>query len=276
MDRPVLLALIGFLIGGAITLYVEWKSSAAGTPQSAAGAPEPAVDTPAAAPQSPVVKKSPPQRQKRRPPRHENKALEQATAFLKQGITELAAAKLAADKERAAARALAKPKPKPRPAPIPPVASAAPVAPVVTKPPADTGPWAEVRVTRLLVGVDPVTLGLVSESVADTQAKRGKYLVYLALCVTNTASYTRHRADLQDFKLEDNAGLLCDALPTTDALSADIRPGKTACGGVAFAVYGDGAPARLLHKSGPEDFTPLPASLFTQGPTDGAAEHPNR
>jgi hypothetical protein len=34
---------------------------------------------------------------------------------------------------------------------------------------------------------------------------------------------------------------------------------------VAFALYNDGAPARLLFRTGEDAFTPLPESLFWDG-----------
>ncbi len=55
-------------------------------------------------------------------------------------------------------------------------------------------------------------------------------------------------------------------IATNDALGVRSSGGAAARGGVAFAVYDDAAPARLLRRSGPESFMPLPESIFRQSP----------
>ena len=111
--------------------------------------------------------------------------------------------------------------------------------------------------------------GLFRESTLDEQAKHGKYVVYFELSITSQVQRGNVSVSFQDFRLEDSAGLIYSPMRTSDSLSANLAPGKTAGGGVAFAVYNDGAPARLLFRTGEESFTPLPESLFWDGGAEG-------
>lgn len=136
-------------------------------------------------------------------------------------------------------------------------------------PPAARNRLCQIRLNRILVGEEVVTNGVIRESTLDEQAKHGKYVVYFELSITSQAQRSNVSVSFQDFRLEDGAGLIYSPILTNDRLSAILGPGKTARGGVAFAVYNDGAPARLLFRTGEESFTPLPESLFWDGGEEG-------
>ena len=138
-------------------------------------------------------------------------------------------------------------------------------------PPADRIRLCQIRLNRVLVGEEVVTSGVFRESALDEQAKHGKYVVYFELSIGNRARRRNLTVSFQDFRLEDSAGLIYSPLRIADCLSATLEPGKTARGGVAFAVYNDGAPARLLFRTGKESFAPLPESLFWDGGEEGNA-----
>jgi hypothetical protein len=129
-------------------------------------------------------------------------------------------------------------------------------------PPAAANRRCQIRLNRILVGEELVTNGVFEESTLDEQAKHGKYVVYFELSVTSQEQRQNISVSFKDFRLEDGAGLIYAPIGTNDRLSAVLAPGKSARGGVAFAVYNDGAPARLLFRTGEESFTPLPESLF--------------
>lgn len=132
-------------------------------------------------------------------------------------------------------------------------------------PPADQNRPCQIRLKRILVGEEVLTNRVFPESALDEQAKHGKYVVYFELSISNQAQRSDLTVSFRDFRLEDSAGLIYSPLRTDDCLSAILEPGKTARGGVAFAMYNDAAPARLLFRTGQESFTPLPESLFWGG-----------
>lgn len=129
----------------------------------------------------------------------------------------------------------------------------------------------QIHLNRILVGEEVVTKGVFRDSTLDEQAKHGKYVVYFELSITSQERRQNISVSFQDFRLEDSAGLIYSPIHTSDRLSATLAPGKTARGGVAFAVYNDGAPARLLFRTGGESFTPLPESLFWNRGEKGSA-----
>jgi hypothetical protein len=114
-----------------------------------------------------------------------------------------------------------------------------------------------VTIGRLLVGAEVLRAGLVKETQARELARSDRYLVYFGLSVAGANG----RATYEDFRLEDASGLIYKPLRTRDALGTDGAPSAGA-GGVAFAVYNDSAPARLLVRAGGERFVALPENIF--------------
>jgi hypothetical protein len=137
-----------------------------------------------------------------------------------------------------------------------------PVVPTTDAPAVARNRRCQIHLNRILVGEEVVTKGVFRDSTLDEQAKHGKYVVYFELSIRSQERRQNISVSFQDFRLEDSAGLIYAPIHTNDRLSATLAPGKTARGGVAFAVYNDGAPARLLFRTGEELFTPLPESLF--------------
>lgn len=125
----------------------------------------------------------------------------------------------------------------------------------------------QIRMRRILIGQEAIAVGALPESTLEKHAKHNKYLVYFELSFTNLGEQSRH-VNSVDFRLEDSNGFIYSPLRSRDDLSDEIVAGKTAQGGVAFAVYNDSAPARLLYRTGPERFTPLPESVFWLGHGD--------
>jgi len=121
----------------------------------------------------------------------------------------------------------------------------------------------DVRIERILVGGEALAAGVVDESLLNTHAKTDKYVVYFTLQVSPAGTRGTRRISFEDFRLEDRSGLIYTPLSTRDRLSATLGAGETARGGVAFAVYNDSAPARLLLRTGADSFTPLPETVFS-------------
>jgi hypothetical protein len=113
-----------------------------------------------------------------------------------------------------------------------------------------------VKVTRILVGADAQRAGVLDESLVREHADSDRYLVYFGLAL-DQAGGAGQRLTYTDFRLEDASGLIYSPLRPRDALN-----GQATSGGVAFAVYNDSAPARLLVRVGGERFAPLPDSVF--------------
>ena len=268
MHRPMFFAVIGFFIGGAIMLYTEWKSSGEGMPETTDAASPPARVKAQHVPRSPVMRAT-----------SAKPSWRQISTALKRKIDAL---RREAENRKARNASV----PTRVPENLGATGSKLPVAQLRSKrtepssrPPSRpvVDPVANlrrlnallrttVRVKRMVVGAEPIAAGLVTESMADEHAKHDKYLIHLSVCVTNTSTHQTHQTDYRDFKLEDDAGLIYAPLHPNDAISADIHPGKTACGGVAFAVFNDSAPARLLYRTGSGTYTPLPTSVFIPGP----------
>ena len=128
--------------------------------------------------------------------------------------------------------------------------------------PAEPRPQLRFRMHRFLAGQQVVTAGVMDESTLRAQKKHGKYLVYWDLSVTNEDGRRGCRFSYEDFRLQGNRGLVYTPVQPRDYLSADLRAGATVRGGVAFAIYGDSAPSRLLYRTGPDSFAALPESFF--------------
>lgn len=123
----------------------------------------------------------------------------------------------------------------------------------------------EVRIRRILVGADVAAAAVIDEPELRKHERSGRYLVYFELSVTNRSKRGVPRISHEDFRLEDGKGMIYSPLRPRNPLSGRLGPGETARGGVAFAVYNDSAPARLLIRTGPETFHSLPESVFTRG-----------
>jgi hypothetical protein len=120
----------------------------------------------------------------------------------------------------------------------------------------------QARLDRILVGEDVITNGVLPEATLEEHAQHSKYVVYLELSVTTEGADRGQRVSHQDFRLEDTEGLIYTPIQSSNPLLAEPDVGGAACIGVAFAVYNDSAPARLLYRTGEETFLPLPESIF--------------
>lgn len=123
----------------------------------------------------------------------------------------------------------------------------------------------EVRIRRILVGADVAAATVIDEPELRKHERSGRYVVYFDLSVTNRAKSGAPRISHEDFRLEDGKGMIYSPLKPRNPLSGRLAPAETARGGVAFAVYNDSAPARLLIRTGAETFQSLPESIFTPG-----------
>ena len=121
------------------------------------------------------------------------------------------------------------------------------------------------RLHRFLVGQQVVAAGVIDESVLNDEEGHGKYLVYLDLSVTNQDDRRGCRFGHEDLRLQGSKGLVYTPVRPRDGLRATLEAGETARGGVAFAVYNDSAPARLLYRTGPDSFAPIPEGFFSGG-----------
>jgi hypothetical protein len=121
----------------------------------------------------------------------------------------------------------------------------------------------EVSIRRILVGADVIAAAVIDEPVLREHERSARYVVYFDLSVTNRSKRGVPRISHEDFRLEDGKGMIYSPLRTRNPLSGRLGPDETARGGVAFAVYNDSAPARLLIRTGAETFHSLPESVFT-------------
>jgi hypothetical protein len=120
------------------------------------------------------------------------------------------------------------------------------------------------RLHGFLVGQHVIAAGVIDESVLDAEEGHEKYLVYLDLSVTNRDDRRGCQFSHEDLRLQGTKGLVYTPLRPRDGLRADLHAGETARGGVAFAIYNDSAPARLLYRTGPDSFAPLPEGFFSR------------
>jgi hypothetical protein len=130
--------------------------------------------------------------------------------------------------------------------------------------PAEPYPSLKFRLHRFLVGQQVLAAGVIDESVLSAEEDHGRYIVYLDLSVTNQDEERGCRFSHEDLRLQGSKGLVYTPVRPRDGLSADLGAGQTARGGVAFAVYNDSAPARLLYRTGPDSFVPLPENFFSR------------
>ncbi len=116
----------------------------------------------------------------------------------------------------------------------------------------------DVHIHRVLVGGQVLDAGVVSQAVFREHDRGDRYLVYFDIDVDIPG------VRYEDFRLEDGKGLIYEPIRTHDALGSRNVDGASR-GGVAFAVFNDAAPARLLRRSGPDSFAALPQSVFEPG-----------
>jgi hypothetical protein len=250
VNRPVVLAVVGFFIGGSLTGYFEWKSHVPGSAR--AGEAE------------------------SRTGEHEGESVpglenhqpdgEQRTQSV--GQTRAHGARRSKREEARPAGANNHTNEKP-------VQSSRDTRREQAKPDdtrrTDSRFPFHIHLKRVLVGEDVIAAGILSESAVEEHAKHDKYIVYLEFSFTNDTSAGRRTVSCRDFRLEDNGGLIYSPLQSSDYLSAELGPAKTASGGFAFALYNDSAPARLLYRTGGERFIPLPENIFWDRRDEGAS-----
>lgn len=232
----IALFVIGTLGGVAAMSFVEWKADAGGPQAAIAQAAEPLPDPEIQRPAKP----KPPGIMIRRPA---------PVVSAPENVNYSSPAQRAS---RPAAPRTAKSSP----AITPSGAAARPAAPQPASAgsAAGGGPAPAVKIHRILVGAAALQANVLPPEVARAQADADRYVVYFQLSVSGP-SHTR--VTYADFRLEDASGLIYNPLRTRDALGE--APGGS---GVAFAVYNDSAPARLMVRTGGDRFVALPDSIF--------------
>ncbi|MEI7939620.1 MAG: DUF4352 domain-containing protein [Verrucomicrobiota bacterium] len=108
----------------------------------------------------------------------------------------------------------------------------------------------EVRIHRILVGQRVADEGLCYQSRASDDHKRKKVIVYLEVSVSSIGGPQEQSVGSYAFTLEDSAGNSYACEQTTDYLRGEIRWGKTARGGIAFAVDKGCTPQKLIYNTG--------------------------
>ena len=131
--------------------------------------------------------------------------------------------------------------------------------------PTEPYPSLEFRLHRFLVGQQVLAAGVIDESVLSAEESHGRYIVYLDLSVTNQDKKRGCRFSHESLRLLGTKGLVYMPVRPRDGLMADLGAGQTTRGGVAFALYNDSAPAGLLYRTGPDSFARLPESFFSRG-----------
>lgn len=247
LNSTHVIAVVGFIVGGAIAVYWESKSDASAPPEveGAEWRPRPrgdADESPAAgivtdqhaAPPSPERQQPPP------PPPN--------TQVVNEAPPE------AGTKQSSVAG---------------PTQTQARPEPATKQPPAQaaqrtrTLPRFGVRLDRILVGEQLVTNGILVESKLEEHGERNQYIIYFELVLEHRGDTGQLRLTSEDFRLEDGAGLSYPAIEAGPTCAVALEPTRSGRLGVAFAVYNDSAPARLHYRSAEHTFTPLPVDIFT-------------
>lgn len=108
----------------------------------------------------------------------------------------------------------------------------------------------DIRVSRVFVGGELISAGIVSESYIKKQQGKSRYVV----CFEVSAGAALR---CEDFRLEDREGTAYDPLCNLDGRSAGAASNGRSMLRVAFAVFNDSAPERLLYRSSDGRFAPV-------------------
>jgi hypothetical protein len=259
VNHHMALAILGFLVGGTITVAWDLKSDSSGVPaeleaSSLTEERPPSADRSAhrRSVERPAGSASTPHQASASPP----------VASARSEKERMPVVSTKAEKKQPAAAvktaSVAMPvKPKP-------VADAPPTAPAVTRV-SEGSRSVSIQVHRILVGGQLVSNGIVSTSVLDRYGEDNKYIVYFDLSVTAESDQSVVHLTHEDFRLEDSQGTIYPPLELSGQLSTVLEKGESVRGGIAYAIPNDGAPARLHFRTRDQSYTPLPTSIFEPG-----------
>lgn len=253
------LAALGFVIGGAMTLLWELKAGPAGEPAGAEAVSPGSDDGTVARSVERVASPAFSSRHQARPDRRGGAArVGQAAAPVRMSEIGGATAAEARGAQAASAQDRTASEPVSRASPTSAATSA-------TTHVSEADRAVAIRIHRILVGGQLVSGGILDESTLERYGREKKYLVYFDLSVTAEAGGPALRVEQQDFRLEDSVGTIYPPVELKSGLSAVLQQGQTVRGGVVYALHNDGAPARLHFRTRDQTFAPLPDSIFEPG-----------
>jgi TPR repeat protein len=106
-----------------------------------------------------------------------------------------------------------------------------------------------VQIRRILLGQRVVDEGRFDQYQRNALHKQKKEVVYFEVSVANLSGPQEASLNASDFTLEDSQGNTYSCEVTTDWITGKLHWGKTGRGGIAFAVYYDSTPQKLLYNT---------------------------
>jgi hypothetical protein len=127
-----------------------------------------------------------------------------------------------------------------------------PSSPQLTKPIVFSDRLGAIQVTILSIldGEAGVAAERLWKHKVESEAKRGKRVVYYEIMVKNVEYSQEFNVDHHAFKLEDEQGNTYSCEQTQDYVTGRIHRGKTTRGGISFAIFQDAKPRRLVYRTG--------------------------
>jgi uncharacterized protein (DUF3084 family) len=110
-----------------------------------------------------------------------------------------------------------------------------------------------VEVLQVLTGEQTVAQAKYHKHSLDGIREQGKELIYFEVKITNNKYDGELDAEMYHFKLESVKGDTFSVEQTRDYIRGDLHQGRSARGGIAFAVYTDSAPKILRYNTGLTD-----------------------
>ena len=121
----------------------------------------------------------------------------------------------------------------------------------------------QVTILSMLNGEEGIRAERLWEMKVESEAKRGKKVVYYEVMVKNVRYPEEFNVSHSDFKLEDDKGNTYQCEQTQDYITGRIHIGKTTRGGISYAIYRDSKPKRLIYRTGLErGGVPLEAAVL--------------
>jgi uncharacterized protein (DUF3084 family) len=110
-----------------------------------------------------------------------------------------------------------------------------------------------VEILQVLTGNQTVAKAKLHEHSVNGLREQGKEVIYFEVKITNNKFDGELDAEMYHFKLESTKGDTFSVEQTRDYIRGDLHQGRSARGGIAFAVYPDTVPHILRYDTGLRD-----------------------
>ncbi len=110
-----------------------------------------------------------------------------------------------------------------------------------------------VEILQVITGNQTVAKAKLHQHTVNGLREQGKQVIYFEVKITNNKFDGELYADMYHFKLESTKGDTFSVEQTRDYIRGDLHQGRSARGGIAFAIYPDSVPHILRYDTGLRD-----------------------